>query len=446
MVERQSEKNVGRSLPLTAMIAAIAAVTVVVAGIVLYVVLAGDGADRTVVIATGPETGTYHALGLALGRLLEAEEIVRSAEILATEGSVSNMELIGGEDGGADLAIIQSDTAANADARLIASLYDEHLHILVATPLAGQIQTIYDLRGRRVALGEARSGTRQVAQRVLDHFRVAVGEDLAITPAEVAESFLEGSIDAAFLLTAIPSTIVQKLCQQGTVRFLPLGDAQEVGNESDALALVFPSLRATTIPHSTYGRFPDYPVQSISVTAQLIASRDLDDAVVRQITETLLQQRSRIGGSDPRLAVAKRIRERYETGVSTIPYHSGAVAYYTRQQPPFLVEYAETMSLLLTLLVGLYSGYIALRQWARRLRKNRIDAYYVEALSHLEDVQTASVESLVRRREGLTALRIQAFTDLVNERLDANESFTILQDSIDSGLNTIESLIDAQSS
>jgi TRAP transporter TAXI family solute receptor len=426
---------------MTAMVAAVAAIAVVFAGILAYLVLAGDESNRRIVIATGPETGTYHALGLAFGRLLEAERIVGSVEVLATEGSVSNMALIGGEEHHADLAIIQSDTPAHADARLVASLYEEHLHILVAKPLADEIQSVYDLRGRRVALGGTRSGTRQVARRVLDHFRVEVGEDLAITPAEVAESFVDGSIDAAFLLTAIPATVVQGLCQRDAVRFLPLGDAQEVGNEADALAMVFPSLRATTIPHSTYGRFPGYPVQSVSVTAQLIASRDVDASLVRRITEALFQHRSQVGGSDARLAVAKRIRERYDPGTSTVPYHRGAVAYYARQQPHFVVEYAETISLGLTLLVGFYSGYIALRQWVRRRRKNRIDAYYVEVLHQLEDAQNASYESLVDRREALATLRKEAFTDLVNERLDANESFTILQDQIDSGLHTIEAMI-----
>jgi TRAP transporter TAXI family solute receptor len=436
-----NDHTVGSNLPVTAIIAAVATVVVIAVGFASYVALSGDDADPTVVIATGPETGTYHALGVALGQLLEDEGIVHSAVILATEGSVSNMRLIGGDGGTADLAIIQSDTPANGSARLVAQLYEEHLHVLIAKRLADEIKTIHDLRGRTVSLGGLGSGTRQVAERVLAHFKVDVGEDLAIPPARMVESFLDGTLDAAFILTAIPSNIVESLCQQDAVRFLGLGDAQEVGNEADALALVFPSLRATAIPHSTYGRLPDRPVLTVSVTAQLIASSDTDPALVRRVTEALLEHRSRVGGMDPRLAVAKRIRERYEPGVSSIPYHQGAIAYYTRQNPPFLVEYAEAISLVLTLLVGCYSGYIALREWARRRRKNRIDGFYIEATRHFIDVRDASKESLVERRDALVDLRHRAFKDLVDERLDANESFTILQDQIDSELRTIEALI-----
>jgi TRAP transporter TAXI family solute receptor len=438
-----AERHVGGALPITAIIAAVAAVVVVAVGIVTYRSLSASDSEQTLVIATGPRTGTYYALGLALGELLESEGVVQKATVLTTEGSVSNMALIGGEGGSADLAIVQSDTPPSPDARLVARLYEEHLHVLVAQRVDGGIDNVFDLHGRRVSLGGAGSGTRQVAERVLAHFRVDVGEDPTLSPTQAADAFRAGTIDAAFILTAIPSTTVQALCRDGVVGFLSLGDAQEKGNEADGLALVFPSLHATTIPQSTYGEQPRRPVMTVSVTAQLIASSRTDDELVRRVTQTLLEHRSRVRGKDPRLAVANRIRERFEPGSSAIPYHPGAIAYYSRQNPPFLVEYAETISLLLTVLVGCYSGYIALRQWARRRRKNRIDVYYVEATRHFIDVRTASAESLVERRDALVDLRHRAFKDLVNERLDANESFTILQDQIDSELRSIEALIAA---
>jgi TRAP transporter TAXI family solute receptor len=437
----RAQEKVGSALPVTAIVAAVAGLALVVIGIIGYLSLSGDDSDREIVIATGPETGNYHTLGTAFGRLLEAEGIVASVRVLETEGSAQNMELIGGDGDRADFALVQSDTVANAHARLVASLYEEHLHVLVARGLANEVRTIYELRGLRVSLGGSGSGTRQVARRVLDHFKVEPGEDLAISPARLVESFKIGDIDAAFVLTAVPSRSIQQLASDDAVRFLPLGDAQEVGNEADALALVHPSLHATAIPHSAYGRLPERPTLTVGVTAQLVAGRGVNESLVRRVTEAVFEHRSRVGVDNERLAVAQRIRERYSPGSSTIPYHPGAVAYYTRQQPAFVVEYAETMSLFLTLLVGVYSAYIALREWARRRRKNRIDAYYVEATSHFDDVHTASTESLFERRDALVELRRTAFRDLVDERLDANESFTILQDQIDSELRTIEALI-----
>jgi TRAP transporter TAXI family solute receptor len=433
------KENVGATLPATTIIAATAAVAAIVIGAMVYVFLSGRTSDRQIVIATGPVSGTYYALGTALDAILEADGVASSVQVLNTEGSSHNMDLIGA--GRADLAIVQSDTPANSRVRLIAPLYDEHLHILVASPVADDIRSIYDLRGRRVSLGNVGSGTRQSADTLLAHFEIEVGQDLAMPPAELVQGFHEGRVDAAFILTAIPSLIVEQLVQRDIVRFLSLGDPQEIGNEADALQLVHPALRVSVIPRLTYGRYPEQPVLTVGVNAQLIASEDLDDDLVKRIAQELFGRRSSLVVSEGGLTVAQRIRERYRPESSIIPYHPGAVDYYTRKEPPFVVEYAETMSLMLTLLVGAYSAYIALREWTRRRRKNRIDAYYVEATRHFDDDVSVSVDSLIDRRAALVGLRRAAFRDLVNERLDANESFTILQDQIDSELRSIEALV-----
>ena len=147
-------------------------------------------------------------------------------------------------DRSADLAFVQSDTTPTGNVRLLAPLYQEVMHILVAREVSATVTTIADLEGLRVSLGMVGSGTRSVAERVVGQFDVRVGEDIALPPNEVARGLEDGSIDAAFMLSAIPSPVIDDLCERDAVRFLSLGDSQERGNETDALALVFPSLRA----------------------------------------------------------------------------------------------------------------------------------------------------------------------------------------------------------
>ena len=76
--------------------------------------------------------------------------MIGAAEIQTTDGSVANMEWIGDPESGVDLAFVQSDTPPSTRARLVMPLYDEVLHILVARDMAGEIQTIFDLRGQKV--------------------------------------------------------------------------------------------------------------------------------------------------------------------------------------------------------------------------------------------------------------------------------------------------------
>jgi len=277
---------------------------------------------------------------------------------------------------------------------------------------------------------------------MLDHFGIEVGEDLELLPSDAQAGLIDGSIDAAFILDAIPSRIVAELAEKDVIRFLPLGDPQEDGNESDALALVFPGIRGTTIPRSTYVRLPEEPIETIEVSAMLIARRGLNVDLVRNIAATLFEHRPGSAGLEGKeLPVARRIRENYRPGSVTISYHRGAVAYYHREEPPFFVEYAEALSLGLTLLLGAFSGYIALREWMRRRMKNRIDAYLLEVERHSADLASLSLDQLIQQRDSLDLVRHRAFSDLVAERLLADEAFTIFQSYLRDEFTAIEARI-----
>ena len=442
MEHPKPEQDVGSSVPVLAIVATVVALAVIVGGFLTYRSFSREKAHGEIVIAAGSPSGTYYALGEALGRVLVAQGVAKSVRVLETEGSVANMQLIGGAQGGADFAFVQSDTRVSPLARLVTPLYQEVLHILVASRLESEVHTIYDLRGRRVAVGASGSGTRKLAERVLAHFGVEVGEALELSPRESAAGLVDGTVDVAFVLTSIPSRLINELAAADAVRFLSLGDSQEYGNESDALALVIPSVRATTIPRSTYRRLPKRPVSTVSVSALLVARRDLDPEFVRAVTRLIFEYRGGAGGLEgDEAGVAQRIHEDYRPAAYQIPFHEGAVAYYHREEPPFFVQYAEAISLGLTLLVGLYSGSIAFREWMRRRMKNRIDAYLLEVEAQTADLGSLSLERLIEHRDALDDVRHRAFSDLVSERLLADASFTIFQNHLRDEFTAIEARI-----
>ena len=443
MTEETQRRSVGARIPLQAFIAAGIAIALVVGGLFLYRGLSEEQAHREIVIATGPATGTYHALGKALKRVLEGTGQFSSVVIRETEGSVDNMRLIREDNSDVDFAFVQGDASPSTNARLVTSLYEEALHILIAAEDEQRIDSIFDLQGLKVSLGAEGSGTRELSHRVLDHFDVDVGEDLVMAPAEAAAALAEDSIDAALLLSALPSRLVDNLAETDTIRFISLGDSLSEGDEAHALELVFPGIHRSTIPRHTYARLPRRAVYTVGVTALLVARKDTDERLVRDITETLFGYRTGNGGLEGQeLAVARRIRENYDPAATAIPYHPGAAAYYHREDPPFVVEYAEALSLALTLMLALYSTFIALRQWLRRTRKNRVDAYLVRAEELATNLHAFDQETLVERHAALEALRREAFADLVAEKLQADEAFIILQNHLRNELGAIEARLD----
>ena len=443
MGKQTDKQGVGTSIPGLAIIASLVALALIIGGAYLYRSVSTEVAYRQIVIATGSESGTYHALGKALQRVLEGTNAFDSVSVQATDGSVENMLLIAGDsDQRVDLAFVQGDASASTNARLVTTLYDEVLHILITKSAAQDIRTVYDLQGKRVALGAAGSGTRQLSLRVLRHFGIKVKEDLVWSATETAEGLASGAIDAAFLLSAIPSALIFDLAEADAIRFLSLGDAQQEGDEAHALELVIPGLQRDIIPRSTYVRLPQKAVHTVSVTAMLVTRKDLDEDLVRSITATLFGNRagsSGLEGGD--LKVARKIREHYDPASVTIPYHPGATAYYHREEPPFFVEYAEALSLGLTLMLALYSVFIALREWMRRRMKNRVDAYLLEVERLVENYHKLNQDELVVQQGALEELRRAAFADLVAERLLADAAFLILQNHLRDELAAIEARI-----
>ncbi|MEM6673323.1 MAG: TAXI family TRAP transporter solute-binding subunit [Planctomycetota bacterium] len=441
MTAKDDRLEVGAGIPLPALIGAI------VTGLAIFAVVRWSQSQeegeqrRELVIATGPEAGTYHALGTALETLLEKKGIVDDVKVVSTAGSVENMA---GLRGGSrfDIAFVQGDTPPVAGARLLTTLHREALHVLVSRDAAGTVDSIDDLTGRPVVVGPRNSGTQQLAVKTLDHFDVKPSEKLELTPKEASDALDRGEVDAVFFLTSVPSAGITTLAARGGFSFLSLGDSQLAGNEADALALVLPSVEAFIIPRATYRMLPASPTATVAVPALLVAREELDVDLVKEITEAVLVHQCGADHLDGEARViAQGISESFEPAASPIPYHPGAASYYSREQPPFMVEYAEAISLGLTLLVGLYSAYVTLREWARRRRKNRIDRYLVrveQLTAHLDD---QSLEELLAHRDDLDTLRRRAFSDLVKEKLVADESFTIFQNHLRDEFAAVEARI-----
>lgn len=167
---KQKDVDVGTSFSALGIVASLLALTILAVGIYFYRSVSGEVAHRQIVIATGPQTGTYYALGEALKRVLENTGTFASVETRVTDGSDENIRPIGEADSDVDLTFVQGNAPRQPSTRLVATLYNEVLHILINTSGAGEIKTIYDLQGKRVALGSAGSGTRVLSTKNIEPF------------------------------------------------------------------------------------------------------------------------------------------------------------------------------------------------------------------------------------------------------------------------------------
>ena len=388
----------------------------------------------TLRLATGAPDGVYHRLGHGL-RDAVAGHASLALQLRETAGSRENIDLL--ERGEVDLAFVQDDTPGGDRTRSVAVLHREYLHVLVrARGAARPLTDVGDLAGRKLAIGASGSGTAAVARDLLRHFGVVADPGrawLEVGAAEAVARLRDGSVDAAFVLSALPAQAVVDGLRGGAMQLFSLGEGDLHSGPAAGLAAADPRFEEAVIPARTYGDQPRRPVHTISVRSVLVASAELSDAMVREVTRVVFDNRIRLARSHP---AALRLRERYEPAALRYPAHDGAVDYYLRGEPAFWVAYSEQIALVFSLLVGVFSGVAALRQLAARRRKERIDFYYKEVARLIASAEEAGVQAT---RAALLQLRSDAFQNLVDEKLAPDESFTIFQDLLRGELGALES-------
>src|SRR5437016_6357777 len=143
---------------------------------------------KTLNIVTGGTGAVYIVYGAGLAELLN-KKLGTAASAQSTTASVDNMKLI--RDGKADLAFTLSDTLFDAvngtntfappekkvDAKALAVLYSNATHLVVKD--GGGINTVTDLKGKRVSMGTAGSGTEVIANRTLEAYGLDPAKDIS---------------------------------------------------------------------------------------------------------------------------------------------------------------------------------------------------------------------------------------------------------------------------
>lgn len=259
-------------------------------------------ADRRGVVrlATASATTEYFALGTGLAAALNSD--AERIHVRQTLGSVHNVQLLHG--GVVDAAFVQNDIAQLAhtgagpfqgklpmdDLVGLAALFPELVHVV--TVEGAGIASLADLRGAVVDVGPDDSGTRFNAAQVLAAAGLSLGDLGGVQgspPGDAIDDLLSGRVQAAIMTGARPYPEVSANAIRAPLRLVPLGD-----EEIAAITAEAPYMMPMTIPARTYAH-QDEAVQTIGVSALLVARSDLSDDAVSILIGTLM-------GDDPTLA------------------------------------------------------------------------------------------------------------------------------------------------
>lgn len=287
-------------------------------------------------IVTGTTGGVYFPLGGGLAQILSKHAGI-NANVEATAGSAENMFRI--SKGQADLAFAQTDAAWDAvnglekfagnkmGIRALMVIYPNAMHLV--TIEGSGINTIADLRGKRVSTGPANSATEIMAIRAMQAVGIDPDKDVKrarLSPAESTRAIRDRQLDAYWFVGGVPTPAISDLAATPGIK-IKLIDYQK-----EALAGMVkatgPLYVPLTIPAKSYPG-QDTPSQTVAVWNILAVRDDMSVEMAYNITRAAYEHRADLAAVHPE---GRNIDLKWQlNGAAVIPFHPGAIKFWAEQ-------------------------------------------------------------------------------------------------------------------
>jgi TRAP transporter TAXI family solute receptor len=293
----------------------------------------GSGAasyeGKSLNIVTGGTGAVYIVYGAGLADIL-SKKLKVAASAQSTAASVANMQLI--RDGKAELAFTLADTAydavngtgsfaseAKVNARTLAVLYSNYMHVVTTDDPS--IRTVADLRGKRVSVGAAGSGTETIANRLLEAYGLDPADDIQrerLGVADSAAALKDGKIDAFFWSGGLPTSQVLDLATSTRIRFIDHADA--ISRMAEKYGPFYFPIK---IPAGTYQNDADITVAGVANL--LVVPANFDGELAKGILQTMFDSQSELAVIH---AEAKNLKLESAVEGSPLEYHPAAIDFY----------------------------------------------------------------------------------------------------------------------
>lgn len=295
----------------------------------LAVSMTGCSGKERMMFGTGGTAGTYYAYGGVLAQYMKNYADVRVTAV-STGGSKVNIQSV--QDGDFQLGFTQSDVMTYGwegtrafendgpthDFRVLGCLYAETVQLIT---MNDDINSVEDLKGKKVSIGEAGSGVYFNALDVLNGAGITLDD---INPQYQSfeaskESLKDGNIDAAFIVAGAPTTAITELATTNGVRLVNID-----GELRDKITADCPYYAKFQIPAGTYPG-QDEPVETITVEATVIVSANADEDTVYNLTAAIFDHIDEITKEN---AKGAELSLENASQITNVPYHAGAAKYY----------------------------------------------------------------------------------------------------------------------
>jgi hypothetical protein len=171
--------------------------------------------------------------------------------------------------------------------RIIGNLYPEDLHLVL--PKGKKLASLEDLKGQRVGIAQAGSGTQIGVELMLAAQGVNRGniDEAELNNSQSAERIADGQLDAYFYAAGTPVAAMIQLDNTKGMELYSFSD-DEVMESNKAVPFYVPS----TIKAGTYAGI-GYDVNTLAVNGIFVTNSDQSEELIYEITKALWNDTTR---------------------------------------------------------------------------------------------------------------------------------------------------------
>jgi len=282
---------------------------------------------QTFAIATGGPAGLYYPFGGGMASIWSKELPHVNVKAEVTGGSVTNVIQVARRE--SELGIAMADVVTDAylgrgrfpealPLRVLFTAYPNIVHVL--TLHGSGIDRIANMRGKRISIGAAGSGTAIAAENVLTGLDIAM-TDIApayLSFAETTSALKDGTIDAGFVVGGLGLAAVTELSVTRELQLVALSN-----DELDRLGRRFPAYTATRIPAGAYNGV-ERDVPALGIWSAVVVHPDIPAALAYELACTIYRNQDALLEISP-VAQAMTIDNIHR--LPAVPLHEGTQAY-----------------------------------------------------------------------------------------------------------------------
>lgn len=387
-----------------------------------------------ITIAAGSKGGAYEFYAQKYKEILSRHHV--TLDVRTTEGTNENLQLLEDPTSGVAAGFVQGGASNSSQAPHVESLGRiNYLAFFVFCASSDTFTDLTQLKGKRIAVGPASSGTNAMVTKILKTNGITPQNAtfLPLGGRNAVDALDAGKADVLILGNVLESPLIQNLLRDPGVRLVSLPRVK-------ALTRKFPVLTRLELPSGVIDlerNVPSSDVTLIGTTSSLLVRDDLHPEIVGLLARALVEVNSEAGifqqygefpsQADPEYPMAESARDFYKNGPSLLHrYLPFWVANYARRALAILVTAVAILVPVFSYAPKLYLWFLRrrilqlyrqLRVVERELQPGLGESQLTALQGDVDRIDNASTVVPMRHSDLFFALR--SHIDLTRARLRA---------------------------